>query len=295
MQITKIVTDETLRELREHGTEAFPFQYNHEELRQYDEEKIEWHWHKEFEFVQVVEGSLFFLVGGMRIELQEGDGLFINSRIIHSLENHRQGVISNILFSSSLIAAEKSIIYKKYIQEICESDKSHIVFKKETPWQKTFLVKLGYIFRICQGENELNELDMHICLCKLWNILYIHRKEMVNMEKSGISIRSQSRLRKMVRYIEQNYAEKLFLGDIASAANISKSEAMRCFQIGMQTSPIECLNNYRLHIAKQELETTENSIVHIALETGFEDGSYFTRLFKRTYGVTPREARKSSR
>ena len=40
MQITKIITDDTLRELREHGTEEFPFQYNQEEIKKYDEEKI---------------------------------------------------------------------------------------------------------------------------------------------------------------------------------------------------------------------------------------------------------------
>ena len=61
VQITKIVTDETLKELRAHGTEKFPFQYNREEMQQFDEEKIEWHWHREFEFVKVMYGSVYCL------------------------------------------------------------------------------------------------------------------------------------------------------------------------------------------------------------------------------------------
>ena len=99
MQITKIITDDTLRELREHGTEEFPFQYNQEEIKKYDEEKIEWHWHMEFEFVVVTKGSVFCLIGNQRIHLDTGEGLFINTRIIHSIENCNEGVISNVLFS----------------------------------------------------------------------------------------------------------------------------------------------------------------------------------------------------
>lgn len=107
MQITKIITDDTLRELREHGTEEFPFQYNQEEIKKYDEEKIEWHWHMEFEFVVVTKGSVFCLIGNQRIHLDTGEGLFINTRIIHSIENCNEGVISNVLFSPDLIATDK--------------------------------------------------------------------------------------------------------------------------------------------------------------------------------------------
>ena len=112
MQITKIITDDTLRELREHGTEEFPFQYNQEEIKKYDEEKIEWHWHMEFEFVVVMKGSVFCLIGNQRIHLDTGEGLFINTRIIHSIENCNEGVISNVLFSPDLIATDKSVIHK---------------------------------------------------------------------------------------------------------------------------------------------------------------------------------------
>ena len=85
MQITKIVTDETLKELRAHGTEKFPFQYNREEMQQFDEEKIEWHWHREFEFVKVMYGSVFCLIGNQQIQLEAGEGLFINARVVHSI------------------------------------------------------------------------------------------------------------------------------------------------------------------------------------------------------------------
>lgn len=97
VQITKIVIDETLKELRAHGTEKFPFQYNREEMQQFDEEKIEWHWHREFEFVKVMYGSVFCLIGNQQIQLEAGEGLFINARVVHSIENCKDGAIAQYL------------------------------------------------------------------------------------------------------------------------------------------------------------------------------------------------------
>lgn len=291
MQITKIITDETLRELRAHGTEEFPFQYNQEEIKKYDEEKIEWHWHKEFEFVVVIKGAVFCLIGNQKIRLEEGEGMFINTRIIHSIENCKEGVISNVLFSPDLIATDKSVIHKKYIKDFLESDSSHIVLRHDIKWQDEILMKLDGIFSICRRKRHMSELDVHIRICDLWLLISDHSSEIVKMEKIGISLRSQSRLRKMMEYIEANYSEKIYLEDIARAANISKSEAIRCFSLGMQMSPVEYLNQYRLHQAKIELETTEDSIMRIAVNVGIVNSSYFTRIFKRTYGITPKEVR----
>ena len=152
--------------------------------------------------------------------------------------------------------------------------------------------RMEEIFEIC-SHASFCELDMHIRVCNLWLLFCGHREELVKMEKLGISLRSQSRLRKMMRYIEANYSQKLYLEDIAQAANISKSEAIRCFQMGMQISPVEYLNQYRLCQARFELETTEDSILHIAVAAGFDNSSYFTRFLKDLWDYA-RELRKKN-
>ena len=47
----KIITDENLMETLQHGTTAYPFKFYYDNLRLYDFNCIEWHWHTEFEFV----------------------------------------------------------------------------------------------------------------------------------------------------------------------------------------------------------------------------------------------------
>ena len=45
MQITEIITDETLREIREHGTPEFPFEYYLDDIDEIGQGYVEWHWH----------------------------------------------------------------------------------------------------------------------------------------------------------------------------------------------------------------------------------------------------------
>ena len=92
----------------------------------------------------------------------------------------------------------------------------------------------------------------------------------------------------MMQYIFEHYKEKITLTDIASAASISKSEALRCFHIALSTTPINYLVDYRLACARELLLTTDDTVTQAALSVGIENISYFVRTFKKKYGVTPK-------
>ncbi|MDD7352225.1 MAG: AraC family transcriptional regulator [Peptoniphilaceae bacterium] len=99
--------------------------------------------------------------------------------------------------------------------------------------------------------------------------------------------------RKMCDFIYTNYMNKLTLENIASMGNVSKSKAINIFNKYAQRSPVDFLNLYRLKVASEKLKDTEQSISEIALNTGFNQPSYFNRLFFREYNMTPSEYRKS--
>ena len=60
----------------------------------------------------------------------------------------------------------------------------------------------------------------------------------------------------------------------------------------MNMTCIEYMNQYRLEMASRQLAGTELPITSIALESGFNNISYFNRVFKKKFGVTPKEYRK---
>jgi transcriptional regulator GlxA family with amidase domain len=94
----------------------------------------------------------------------------------------------------------------------------------------------------------------------------------------------------MLSYIYENYAEPVTLADIAKAADISRSEAGRCFHTYMGCSPVEALIQYRLQMAHQLLSERTQTLQQISCACGFNSVSYFSRQFKKKYGYTPSQS-----
>ena len=289
----RTTTDEALRELGVQVEEVFPFQYYYEDISLFDHRKMDVHWHDEFEFITVERGVVDFQIGGLRFALGAGDGLFINTGVLHSMETKDEGVIPNILFTGEMIAERRSEIYEKYVEPFIGSNMSHLILRQEADWQWEMLKLLDDIYRLSTPDGCERQLGIHIRVCELWEKLWEHREAIVRMEQTGMTIRAEARLRLMMQFIEDHFAERITLGDIAASANISKSVAIRCFQTGMQTSPLKSVKNLRLSRAKKRLLTTADTVTDIAYQSGFENCSYFDRAFKEKYGMTPRMMRRT--
>ena len=80
--------------------------------------------------------------------------------------------------------------------------------------------------------------------------------------------------------------------DIAHSANISKSEALRCFHLAIQSTPVNYLIEYRLRWARKALLETDDTVTQIATKVGMENVGYFIRTFKKVYNITPKQFRK---
>ena len=94
----------------------------------------------------------------------------------------------------------------------------------------------------------------------------------------------------MLTYIYENYAKAVTLEDIAKAADISRSEAGRCFHTYMGCSPVDTLIQYRLQMARQLLREGTQTLQQISCACGFNSVNYFSRQFKKKYGYAPSES-----
>jgi len=172
MQSTKILTDESMMELVSHGSSTFPFQYYYEDVGKFDNKCIDWHWHREFELVSVTEGILQCSIGNINYILEAGDGIFINSGVIHRFLSAGTAVIPNVLFASDFIAPENSSIYDKYMLPFLTSGISHFVLRSSTSWQKDVLSSLSRLYDVCENPGPSWELEAHIIVCQVWTSLY---------------------------------------------------------------------------------------------------------------------------
>ena len=96
----------------------------------------------------------------------------------------------------------------------------------------------------------------------------------------------------MVSYIESNYSRRITLENIAAAGNVCKTTCCSLFSSYTHQTPNVYLVNYRLSKGAELLIQTDLSITEICYETGFTGASYFTEMFRKSYGCSPTEYRK---
>ncbi len=290
----RIKTDETLRETVCHGSDEYPFKYYKEDIWLFDFHCIDWHWHSEVEFVFIENGTAEFLVGSGRHVLTAGTGIFINSQVIHRFEASESVIIPNIVFSPSLLSPEESLIYRKYIQPLLDLSMECLILSPEIPWQNDVLKDLLSVFNV-QEKEDLCELKTAELLLKIWSSVYENVNISERVPSSKASAHTQAQLQIMMQYIHKNYREHITLENIAQTVSLSKSSALNIFSKYLHISPVSYLVNYRLKRSAKLLASTDGSIYSIARDTGFENVGYFCRKFKKLFGVTPGEYRKTEK
>lgn len=291
MKVQTLTTDETLRSTYHYGTDEFPFAYYSDDLTQYKGQCIEWHWHAELEFSLVIQGTVECFIGSEAINLHTGDGIFINSGTIHRFFSDTNGKMVNILFASDFISENRSDIYRNYVAPFLQSNLTHFTLSSSDVQHYEVLNHIKKILSVVSTESETRQLDIKIAVLLLWHSFWIINAKVITPAGHTSQKLLQARLQTMLNFIYQSYTQTLNLEDIAASAGISKTEALRCFHNGLQTTPIHFLNEYRLNQAAKLLQTTTDSITHIAFAVGYDNSGYFCKAFRKHYGMSPKEYR----
>jgi len=106
-----------------------------------------------------------------------------------------------------------------------------------------------------------------------------------------IPSKSNELIKKAIRYISNNFSRALTLDDVATHVHLNPAYFSTLFKQSIGSSFKEYLNMVRIEESKRLLSNTDYSIIDIALATGFEDQSYFSKVFKKYTGLTPKQYR----
>ncbi len=287
-QLYDIPTDETLRAMTENGSQGFPFAVYYDEIDRYRLKCVNWHWHREFEFTVVTNGPVVCDVGMQSVTLQPGQGLFINCGEIHRFSG-QGGTLRDVLFAPEFIAPPDSAIFQKYIAPVANASMKCRVLHPGSA--ASLFACFDELYSSAQ--RPMQELYTHRVACQMWEELFpLIQPELTETEPASDRL-VRARMQLMLEFIRQNYQQSINLDDIADSAQISKSEAFRCFRKGIQSTPGKYLTEYRLERAKEMLTTTDDTVTIVAKHTGFQSAGYFCRVFKSRFGMTPESYRKS--
>lgn len=290
-----IILDYQLREQIPHDVEKFPITYFCDELAALPNWAGPLHWHPDFEIATAVSGVLDFQVGQHHVILKAGDSILVNGNILHGIKQLSGDIpdpMPNIVFSGALIASETSDIYQKYIQPVANCDAlPFIVFDQKNSWHNEVNQLVKNVYGLMSEQGQCYEMAVQRELSSIFQCIFSNFDELPKTENTRIQINTQIRIQKMLSYIREHYAEAVTLEEIARSANISRSEAGRCFNTYVGCSPVDALIQHRLQVAHRLIKDTTRSLQEISYSCGFNSVHYFSRQFRKTYGYTPGQYR----
>ena len=290
----QIITNQFQKELKKHGSDHFPFLVSYQCLSEYDSNSFMWHCHPEIEITYVKEGSMHYRINNRSFHLKEGDIIFCNSNALHSgeMENQEDCSYIPITFDPKLIYGFfQSTICTRYVDPVIQNlavCALHIDYSEK--WHETFRDRMLEVISLDKKKQDFYELDISIRMQLLWRLLVEHLPHQPVSTTSDFT--EYERIRRILSYIEQNYMNQITLDDISEHIHLCESECTRLFKRHMNTTLFSFLQEYRIERSLEYLNTKE-SISSIAEKTGFSDSNYYSKVFSKIKGCSPREYRKN--
>ena len=288
----QIITNQFQKELKQHGNEQFPFLVSYQKLSEYESGSFMWHWHPEIEITYVQKGTMCYKVNHMVYNLKEGDIVFNNSGALHSgtMENQKDCAYIPVTFDSRLIYGFfQSTVNSKYVDPVIQDSMlPAICIDQSEPWHKPFREYLLRIIDLDEKKPDFYELDITICLQSMWRLLLEHIT--YEPQASRENSLEYDRIKKILSYIEENYQNKITLNDIAGHIHLCESECTRLFKRHMNTTLFAFLQEYRIERSLEFLQD-DQPVSAVADKAGFSDPNYYSKVFAKIKGCSPREYR----
>ena len=108
---------------------------------------------------------------------------------------------------------------------------------------------------------------------------------------SGQKDHSDDQIKKAQLYIEKNFAQKLYIDEIAEMVNLNGRSFLRRFKKATTNTPLEYIQRVKIEAAKKKLESTTETILEVMYGIGYNDEKAFRTIFRKYSGLSPKEYR----
>lgn len=248
------------------------------------------HWHDDIELIYALSGKIKYNINGQIVIINEGEGIFVNSRQLHfGFSDTKEDCDFICILFHQILLCSSNMFEEKFINPVINADLP-FVHLQAAPWQKKIL---DYIYKIWENKDSFSApLYTQGLVCLIWKELV----ENIDLPKSNKKISSGkiTALKKMMRFIQDHHREKITLADIATIGGISKRTCGNLFLKYLNQTPVEYLNDYRLRKSTELLTHTDMTVTEISMEVGFSGASYYAESFRKMFGTSPAQYRKKS-
>ena len=283
-----------LKENATHGDFILPFTTYYCEFSEI-QTLIPIHWHEEIEFTIINQGIGEYKIDLIPYTLEKGDLVLIKPFSLHSIYqvDNKSMHWSTMVFNLNMLnsAVTDGCLIKYFAPILNNEHQLPLIIKKNSKGYDELFITITKIFDCYNSKGIAFEIELKSLLYHFFGLLYKYDL-IVKNKATPLSSDVTNKIKIILNYIKENYMKDISIKDMCSICNFSEYHFMRFFKKYIGMTCIEYINTYRLEIASKLLDTTDNSIMDISFEVGFNNVSYFNKLFKSKYKLTPREFRE---
>lgn len=245
----------------------------------------------------VLKGEIYLLLDNQKTLLKQGDIVFFSQTYAHFLTNspknqyltpttqtHEQGGFFVNKIGQGASESELLCLHFCYDphSELLASLPPTLLVSMETP-------TIAPIITLLKQEATSDALASTTAVNALSLMLFtlILRQYFAKNDDTFLSHYQHPRLMPLIQAILTNPEKSWKINEMAQFANVSRSKLIRLFNQHLEVSPHAFLHKSRLQKSALLLKTTNQSVLSVALSTGFSSETHFSRAFKKQYGVTP--------
>lgn len=284
-----------LKENARHGSEAFPVGFYTVRYPE-DTQDMPIHWHEEMEVTLVRGGSLRYSIDMVDYELGEGDILLISPDTLHSSHQKAELTAStdSIVFHFSLAGLETAdACTERYIRPIHEGRiRIPAVVRRGEPFHDELRDCFLRLWPCHHRGSPYRELLFKTEVLRLVHLIWQVSSGQLEQPPVREFRMYEDKLKLALAYMQAHYVEPITVKELADLCGFSQVHFMNIFKAALGTTCIEYLIEYRLAFAAIDLRETDHSIMQVAMDNGFQNISYFNRIFKKRYQCTPSAYRR---
>lgn len=260
--------------------------------RRYDDRITDWHYHKELEFLYLLDGVLESYIEDEFTVMKPGDVIVIGANQLHRDRIYSDPGMEYIVlqfdvrqyFESSLLP-----YYRIFANSMFPLSSLNYILAENQETREIVGECIKDIYAESVSRKDGYEMAISLLIKKMFlAILRSDSRQIINVQRNVELVRMQP----VMEYIESNLSGKILLEEASRIANLSYYYFVKYFRKVFGMSFLEYVNLQRIRHAERILLTSEANIMQIAAEVGIPNMAHFYRMFRRHNNCSPSEFRK---
>ncbi|MFD1406152.1 AraC family transcriptional regulator [Robinsoniella peoriensis] len=302
----QVQNTKSLKEDKPHGSASFRCAF-------YEAEQseslflVKHHWHDEIELLHFKKGNFHMEINMESYEITEECFFFVNPGELHYITSNGLCEEDAVVFNPYVLSFNSyDTMQNQVIQPLINGNLSlprsinaslkefQDIYREYEQIQKAFSMMEDTGEKPGQKNVSVSVSQMLIKASLLRILAILTGQGLLTRQENGVNHQVES-IKTVLTYIRENYRDRIYIRDLAGLINVNEQYFCRFFRRAIGKTPMEYVNEIRIRRAAEMVISTDNLIMDICLDCGFNNLGNFLREFKKYTGTTPRLYKKENR